>query len=132
MRNLPMNKITKGQAKMYYKKIKREERMKMLVNILLFIPFIALIFWVAGCTTPQPDAQAKWDAIYEDMEPYVHETRHYGYVPADDEVLSLRSELNEHGISVFRVDPNNPEHQRRYKRHLSGNLNPTYAMEEDI
>ena len=127
-----MNKITKGQARMYYNKIKREERMKVVVNIMLFTPFLLLLFWLAGCTTSQPDAQTKWDAIYEDVKPHVHEPRHYGYVPADDEVLDLRSELNEYGISVFRVDPNNPEHQRRYKRHLSGNLNPTYAMEEDI
>jgi len=46
------------------------------------------------------------------------------------EVWGLREKLNPYGISVFRVDPNNAEHQRRYKRHLLGNLNPRMEMTE--
>ena len=40
----------------------------------------------------------------------------------DMEVGALREKLNPCGISVFRIDPNNPEHQRRYQRHLVGNI----------
>ena len=138
---------------MYYNKLKREQRLKMLANLVLLLPVVILLFWVAGCVKPSQqtevelanpkeisrmltkseiDLHKEWDEIYANVEPYVHPPRDYGYTPANDEMFRLRSELNPYGISVFRVDPNNPEHQRRYKRHLSGNLNPTYISEEDI
>jgi hypothetical protein len=125
-----MNKITKGEARMYYERIKRKERKKVLVNILLFVPFVALLFWLGACNNPPTQTQV-WDEIYKDVKPHVHPPRHYGYVPADDELLRLRTELNPHGISVYRVDPNNTEHQRRYRRHLEEPYN-FYTTHEDI
>jgi hypothetical protein len=37
----------------------------------------------------------------------------------DAEVAQLREVLEPVGLTVYRIDPTNPEHQRRYARHLA-------------
>ena len=65
-----------------------------------------------------PQTEEEWRDVYDKVE-LPHATRDYGYNPNRDyEVDYLNGLLNEHGISVFRINPNNPEHQRRYRRHL--------------
>ena len=110
-----MNKITKGETRMYYNKLKREQRLKMLANLVLLLPVVILLFWVAGCVKPSQqtevelanpkeisrmltkseiDLHKEWDEIYANVEPYVHPPSDYGYTPANDEMFRLRSELN--------------------------------------
>tara|TARA_R100000458_G_scaffold35528_1_gene32917 strand:- start:4991 stop:5398 length:408 start_codon:yes stop_codon:yes gene_type:complete len=55
----------------------------------------------------------KWNTIYESRDSTYDHT-------VDMEVWGLREKLDKHGIDVWRVNPLNPQHQRRYKRHLSG------------
>ena len=122
-----MNKITKGDARAFYTKMKREERKKMAANVLLLLPVIGILFWLAGCSSQQPETvmeklpnklQQEWDKVYSDYE-MPHPPRSYGYDASRDyEVDYLNGLLNEHGITVFRINPDNPEHQRRYRRHL--------------
>ena len=123
-----MNKITKREARAYYGKIRREERKKVLANFLLLLPVAGIIFWLASCSnqtktvTEQPASRdllhQEWDEIYEGVSA-PHPPRYYGYNKTMDyEVEYLNGLLNEHGITVFRIEPNNPEHQRRYRRHL--------------
>lgn len=80
-----------------------------LLSILSVIIFSQLV----SCTAPEPDPQTKWNNYYENIDTSVDTT-------VDVEVMRLREQLEPHGISVFRVDPNNPYHQRRYQRRLAG------------
>lgn len=72
--------------------------------------------------------QQEWDEIYPgDAIP--HPPRDYGYDPSRDyEVEYLNEQLNKHGVTAERVNPLNLEHQRRYRRHFLGDLNPRMEM----
>ena len=137
-----MNKITKGEARAYYGKLRRATRMKTMANLLLLLPVVGIIIWLASCATQtktvteQPTSSnslhQEWDELYEGIYS-PHPPRYYGYNPEKDyEVEYLNGVFNEHGISVFRIDPNNPEHQRRYRRHLEEPDNFYAIVEEDI
>ena len=112
--------------------------MRVLVNTMLLLPFLGILFWMASCSnqtktvveqpTSSDSLHQAWDEIYKD----VSVPRHRYNPKRDYEVEHLNTALYEYGITAFRINPNNPEHQRRYKRHLSGNLNPVINIEEDI
>jgi hypothetical protein len=147
-----MKRITKGEMKVLYDRLKREQRLRITTNIMLLVPVFGIIIWLASCQFPaitQPpemlpadgtmyfergnsiELQQEWDEIYDGV--YApHPPRYYGYVPEDDEIFRLRGLLHPHGISVFRINPNDPEHQRRYRRHLEEPDNFHTIVEEDI
>ena len=88
-----------------------------LITLLGVILFSQLV----SCTAPELDPQTKWNNYYENIDTSVDTT-------VDVEVMRLREQLEPHGMSVIRVNPDNPEHQRRYRRHLLGNTNPSMEI----
>ena len=68
-------------------------------------------------TTPLENLIAEWNTLYNTID-VTFDTS------VDTEVWEIREQLEPHGMSVLRVNPNNLEHQRRYRRHLLGITNP--------
>jgi len=108
-------------------RMKNNEMKKSLYNLLAIalvhgLPMLAFLMLVS-CQTEQPTTEiyesverkgelmAEWNDIYETMD------TEYDF-SVDMEVGALREKLEPHGITVMRVNPNNVEHQRRYRRHL--------------
>ena len=121
-------RITYEQRKEIYDKFRRERRMKVTATLLIWTLICGIGFLTLSCNTPEAytptesetDLQKEWRDIYKDVE-LPHATRSYASVrdvPFDSEVELLNYILEDTVISVFRIDPNNPEHQRRYRRHL--------------
>ena len=67
-------------------------------------------------TTPLENLIAEWNTLYNTID-VTFDTS------VDTEVWEIREQLEPHGMSVLRVNPNNLEHQRRYRRHLLGITN---------
>jgi len=104
--------------------------MKLSKNKITFLAIASVVLTIScvmSCVTPTPKTKTpnalllEWNEIYETLDTTIDES-------VDMEVWGLREKLEPHGITVFRVDPNNVEHQRRYQRHLLGNLNPRMEM----
>ena len=121
-------RITYEQRKEIYDKFRRERRMKITTTLMVGLLIVGIGFLTLGCGTAEPytpaesetDLQQEWREIYKDVE-IPHPPRSYASVkdvPFDYEVELLNYILEDTVISVFRIDPNNPEHQRRYRRHL--------------
>ena len=68
-------------------------------------------------TTPLENLIAEWNTLYNTID-VTFDTS------VDTEVWEIREQLEPHGMSVLRVNPNNRERQRRYRRHLLGITNP--------
>jgi len=136
-------KITKRELLEVMKQIEDGERGQEFVGLVCILAFLVpIIFAVifASCSTQRSEMdivpgavahtlpeQSYTTAVFGSGQGETYEcsqTRYNSYNPERDyEVEHLSSMLSKHGITVFRIDPNNPEHQRRYKRHLSGDLN---------
>ncbi len=113
----------------------KKQKYTYIASSLVFGLPMLLILLMFGCQTetlsPRQDSPtihqehykllAEWNDIYDNVDTTIDES-------VDMEVWGLREKLKPYGITVFRIDPNNAEHQRRYKRHLSGNLNPRMEM----
>ena len=121
-------RITYEQRKEIYDKFRRERRMKITTTLMVGLLIVGIGFLTLGCGTVEPytpaesetDLQQEWREIYKDVE-IPHPPRSYASVkdvPLDYEVELLNYILEDTVISAFRIDPNNPEHQRRYRRHL--------------
>jgi hypothetical protein len=94
----------------------RKRKLQALAVATVYLPIITLGAWcfsLIGCNTTETDPQTKWNKYYENIDTSIDTS-------VDVEVMELREKLEPHGISVIRVNPNNPEHQRRYQRHLIG------------
>ena len=72
-------------------------------------------------TTPLENLIAEWNTLYESIDVTLDTS-------VDTEVWEIREQLEPHGMSVLRVNPNNLEHQRRYRRHLLGRENPSMEI----
>ena len=121
-------RITYEQRKEIYDKFRRERRMKITTTLMVGLLIVGLGFLTLGCGTVEPYTPAEsetkleqeWREIYKDVE-IPHPPRRYASVkdvPLDYEVELLNYILEDTVITAFRIDPNNPEHQRRYRRHL--------------
>jgi len=74
-------------------------------------------------TTPLENLIAEWNTLYNTIDVTLNPS-------VDMEVWGIREQLEPHGMSVMRVNPDNPEHQRRYRRHLLGSTNPSMEITE--
>lgn len=144
-----MNRITKGETRKFYDRLKRKERISFAAACFMWAGVFGLLALFAGCQNQTEQRnyheqeididgnmtlRAEWDAIYENVE-IPHPPRSYDSVkevPFDGEVEILNYMLEGTGITVFRIDPNNPEHQRRYRRHLEEPVGFRIVLEEDI
>ena len=109
-------KITHNRAK--------KRTIQALAVATVYLPIIALGAWcfsLVSCNTPEANPQTKWNNYYENLDTSIDTS-------VDMEVMELREQLEPHGMSVIRVNPNNPEHQRRYRRHLLGSENPSMEI----
>ena len=108
---------------MAYKIMAKKRKQQTLASAIVYLPIVALGAWafsLVGCSQPTttevkhsdvPPLVAEWNDIYDNVDTTIDES-------VDMEVWGLREKLNPHGISVFRVDPYNPQHRKRYERHL--------------
>ena len=110
-----MNRITYEERKEIYDKFRKERRNKIVATLLLGAVFVTATMLFMGCNTPPEESLRHYSE-----QP--HPPRNYGYMPEDSavdyEINVLNGLLNTHGITAFRIDPKDPEHQRRYRRHL--------------
>ena len=111
-------RTTYEQKKEIYNKFRRERRMKVTATLLVWTLVCSMGFFALSCSTPtesEMNLRNEWREIYDNVS-YPH-TPHTFNIPVT-EVEILNYELKGTGITAFRIDPNNPEHQRRYRRHL--------------
>ena len=103
-----MKTTVKQSAETRFRIRNRNRRRAFLANVLIFIPILLLAtMFLMSCTVSFAKGEEK-EVINETEE-----------IPVVDmEVYMLQQKLNKHGIDVFRVNPNDAEHQRRYKRQL--------------
>ena len=111
-----MSRITYEERKEIYDKFRKERRNKIVATLLVGAVCVTATMLFMGCnTTPETSTS------YGESE-HRHPLRDFSNVPEDSfddmEILVLNRLLNEHGILAFRMEPQNPEHQRRYRRHL--------------
>tara|TARA_R110000765_G_scaffold2393_1_gene7346 strand:- start:538 stop:1068 length:531 start_codon:yes stop_codon:yes gene_type:complete len=132
-------KMTKKElfesTKLVYLEQERESKIKKVLIATSIISIVTLMsVFLPSCQSVEPP---EGDCIIEDNtqellnerwnERYASITEEYDN-SVDMEVGALREKLNPHGISVMRVNPNNAEHQRRYRRHLLGSENPSMEI----
>jgi len=141
-------KITVGELKKVTSRINKERKRSMAIQVCVGISFLMVTliciscsqltagYLVAGAvahTLPEQSyttavfgsgqgetyecSQTRYDSYNSERD---YEVEHPSLHSWDYEVEHLSSMLNKHGITVFRIDPTNPEHQRRYRRHLEG------------
>lgn len=124
----PTMKMTKKELFESTKNVYLEqERQSKIKNVLIATSIVCIVTLLSvvfpSCQSVEPTTGERWNEKYESV------TLKYDN-SVDMEVGALREKLNPHGISVLRVDPNNAEHQRRYRRHLLGSENPSMEMTE--
>ena len=136
-------RITYEQRKEIYDKFRRERRTKITATLMIGAVICGIGVLALGCGTPEPytpaesetNLQQEWRDIYKDVE-IPHAPRRYASVrdvPLDYEVELLNYILRGTVVHAFRIDPNNPEHQRRYERHLKEPVDfHQIQREEDI
>jgi len=128
---------------MAYKIMAKNKKQKTLASAIVYLPILALGAWafsLGGCSLQERKGEGQgelyeckpqvtiisntevkhsdelplvteWNEIYDTLDTTIDES-------VDMEVWGLREKLNPHGITVFRVDPYNPQHRKRYERHL--------------
>ena len=100
-----MKTTVKQSAETRFRIRNRNRRRAFLANVLIILLLVTL--FLMSCTVSFAKGEEK-EVINETEE-----------IPVVDmEVYMLQQKLNKHGIDVFRVNPNDAEHQRRYKRQL--------------
>mgnify|MGYP003122337565 CR=1 FL=1 len=102
-----MNQTIKQSVSTRFRIRTKNRRKQYLANIVVFAPLLLLIMFLMSCTVSFNKSKE---------QPTTNETEEIPVV--DMEVYMLQQKLNKHGIDVFRVNPNDAEHQRRYKRQL--------------
>ena len=117
----------------------RKQRKRFLAAFLVYTPLLVGSFWlfssITSCGAPNttllPTAGSTSTPLQQELVALMDRAASnlQGNTPDRDyEVNYLNKRLNMHGVTVLRVNPSNPEHQRRYRRHLIGNLNPRMEM----
>ena len=151
-------RVTYEQRKEIYNKFRKERRMKMTATLMVGLLIVGIGFLTLGCNSSVYDENGnrtfheqefdingnirngddrlheEWRDIYKDVE-IPHPPRRYTSVkdvPFDSEVEMLNYILEGTGFTAFRIDPNNPAHQRRYRRHLEEPTGFRVVVEEDI
>ena len=85
-----------------------------------FLTILGILFLVGMCSCSSP--------ITLEQQRFTHNFHvqngdYYGecmYCNAPDtEVIELQEKLKDYNKTVHRINPDNPEHQRRYQRHLA-------------
>ena len=142
-----MNRITKGEARRFYKQLKRKERISFAAACFIWAGVFGILALVVGCQNQteqrsyheqeidmngEMTLRAEWDAIYENID-HPHPPRQFN-IPTtgyDVDIEILNYIFEDTGITAFRIDPNNYRHQKRYRRHLE-QPHGFHSMEVDI
>ena len=135
--------VTKGGSQRTFTSIRQQDarnrRKRFFAAFLVYTPIMFASFWlfssISSCgaptTTPLPTAESSSTPLQQEYAALIDRAASelQGNSPDRDyEVNYLNKRLNKHGVTAERVNPRNPEHQRRYRRHFLGDLNPRMEM----
>ena len=135
-----MNRITYEERKEIYDKFRRERRQKIAATWLLGGVLIATAILFMGCSSPRyltgeekiELLKEEWREVYKDVQDSPPGTYYPAPANTDFEVEYLNGLLNPHGITAFRINPHDPDHQFRYRRYLEEPIGFSGIQEEDI
>ena len=127
MRRDKMRKhLTKGEMRDIMSKIKSKRRKECVVMFALVAILTTTLMLVTSCGVGKTVSMG--GGQYQEVE-----ERTKNFLPSEfvsqiwwdeGDIDFINQQLEGTGVTAFVVDKNNLEHQRRYRRHLSGNLNP--------